>query len=198
MIKTFADRHTLELYETGKSSRFPPDIRGRAIRRLEYIDHATGLEDLILQTARVLPVLLRQTRRPVGGIRPGAGDPPRPPPASRLRAPQDPAAGIPTSAKASPKLALCVWKALSSFLREDTGGGALPAAIVSIQTAGEFLNWHPTGHIRMLIAESRDSARFSSESRRGTNRPGAGLSPSTPSVSTSDVCMDFGLMPVPW
>jgi len=46
MIKTFADRHTQELYETGKSRRFPPDIRGRAMRRLEYIDHATGVEDL--------------------------------------------------------------------------------------------------------------------------------------------------------
>ena len=46
-----------------------------------------------------------------------------------------------------PKLALCAWKALSSFLREDTGGNALPAAIVSIQTAGEFLNWHPHLHV---------------------------------------------------
>jgi hypothetical protein len=34
----------------------------------------------------------------------------------------------------------------SSFLREDTGGDALPTAIVSIQTAGEFLNWHPHLH----------------------------------------------------
>src|SRR4030067_2889392 len=46
MIKTFADRHTQELYETGKSRRFRPDVRGRAIRRLEYIDPQTGLEDL--------------------------------------------------------------------------------------------------------------------------------------------------------
>jgi hypothetical protein len=46
-----------------------------------------------------------------------------------------------------PKLALYVWKALSAFLREDTGGNALPAAIVSIQTAGEFLNWHPHLHV---------------------------------------------------
>jgi hypothetical protein len=49
-----------------------------------------------------------------------------------------------------PKLALCAWKALSSFLREDTGGDDLPAAIVSIQTAGEFLNWHP--HLHVLAA----------------------------------------------
>ena len=46
MIKTFADKETLELYETGKSKRLPPDIRRRAIRRLEYLDLATGLEDL--------------------------------------------------------------------------------------------------------------------------------------------------------
>ena len=46
MIKTFADRYTRELYETGKSKRFPPDIWNRAVRKLEYIDLATGLEDL--------------------------------------------------------------------------------------------------------------------------------------------------------
>jgi hypothetical protein len=49
-----------------------------------------------------------------------------------------------------PKLSLCAWKALSNFLRADTGGDALPAAIVSIQTAGEFLNWHP--HLHVLAA----------------------------------------------
>ncbi|MDH3383480.1 MAG: hypothetical protein OEM42_05395, partial [Deltaproteobacteria bacterium] len=37
-----------------------------------------------------------------------------------------------------PELALCVWKALSAFLREDTGNNTLPAAIVSIQTAGDL------------------------------------------------------------
>lgn len=46
MIKTFADRHTLELYENGKSKRFPSGIWKRAARRLEYIDLATGLDDL--------------------------------------------------------------------------------------------------------------------------------------------------------
>jgi len=46
MIKTFADRHTQELYATGKSSRWPPEIRKRAVRKLEYIDHAVRLEDL--------------------------------------------------------------------------------------------------------------------------------------------------------
>jgi len=46
MIKTFADRHTKEMYDTGKSKRFPPDIWKRAVRKLEYIDLATQLEDL--------------------------------------------------------------------------------------------------------------------------------------------------------
>lgn len=46
MIKTFADKHTQELYVTGKSKRLPPDLLRRAIRRLEYINLATCLDDL--------------------------------------------------------------------------------------------------------------------------------------------------------
>ncbi len=46
MIKTFADRYTQELYLTGRSKRFPPDITRRATRKLEYIDLATRLDDL--------------------------------------------------------------------------------------------------------------------------------------------------------
>ena len=46
MIKTFADRHTRELYETGKSKRCPTEVRKRALRKLEYLDLATGLDDL--------------------------------------------------------------------------------------------------------------------------------------------------------
>lgn len=46
MIKTFADRHTQELYATGKSKRFPADIGKRAARKLEYVDLATQLNDL--------------------------------------------------------------------------------------------------------------------------------------------------------
>jgi len=46
VIKTFADRHTQELYETGKSKRLPSDIWKRAKRRLEYLDIAKGLDDL--------------------------------------------------------------------------------------------------------------------------------------------------------
>lgn len=46
MIRTFADRDTKELYTTGRSKRLSPDIRKRAIRKLEYIDLALRLEDL--------------------------------------------------------------------------------------------------------------------------------------------------------
>lgn len=46
MIKTFADKHTYDLFVTGKSKKFQPDILKRAVRRLENIDLATSLDDL--------------------------------------------------------------------------------------------------------------------------------------------------------
>jgi proteic killer suppression protein len=46
VIKTFADKRTKDLYETGKAKRFPPDVAKRAARKLEYVDLATTLEDL--------------------------------------------------------------------------------------------------------------------------------------------------------
>ena len=46
MIKTFADRHTQDVYVTGRSRRLPPDITRRARRKLEYVDVASRLEDL--------------------------------------------------------------------------------------------------------------------------------------------------------
>ena len=46
MIKTFADRRTKDLYETGSAKRFPADVAKRAGRKLEYVDLATTLEDL--------------------------------------------------------------------------------------------------------------------------------------------------------
>ncbi len=46
MIKTFADKHTQDIYIKGNSKRIAPDIIKRAIRRLEYIDLATCLDDL--------------------------------------------------------------------------------------------------------------------------------------------------------
>ena len=46
VIKTFADKPTKDLYENGKSKRFPPDMWERALRKLEYLDLATSLFDL--------------------------------------------------------------------------------------------------------------------------------------------------------
>lgn len=46
MIKSFADRRTQELFVEGKSRRFPSDIIRRAIRKLDYVNLATGIDDL--------------------------------------------------------------------------------------------------------------------------------------------------------
>jgi proteic killer suppression protein len=46
VIKTFSDKHTYEFYSTGKSKRLPADLLKRAMRRLEYVNLATCLEDL--------------------------------------------------------------------------------------------------------------------------------------------------------
>ena len=46
MIKTFADRRTRDLFTTGAAKRFPPDVAKRAVRKLEYVDLATSLDDL--------------------------------------------------------------------------------------------------------------------------------------------------------
>jgi len=46
VIKSFSDKDTERLYATGKSRRLPPDLARRAIRRLEYLDLATSLDDL--------------------------------------------------------------------------------------------------------------------------------------------------------
>ena len=46
MIKTFADKHSLELYKTGKSRKFPAEIHARGARKLEYINLAERLDDL--------------------------------------------------------------------------------------------------------------------------------------------------------
>ena len=46
MIKSFADRQAEELFVTGKSRSFPPEITRRARRKLEYVDLAAELNDL--------------------------------------------------------------------------------------------------------------------------------------------------------
>jgi len=60
VISTFADRHTKELYETGKSKRFPSEIWKRAMRKLEYLDLATGLDDLRVPPSNRLHQLTRE------------------------------------------------------------------------------------------------------------------------------------------
>jgi proteic killer suppression protein len=57
VIKTFSDKHTLELYKTGNSKQLQPDIRKRAIRKLEYIDLATTLDDLRIPPSNRLHLL---------------------------------------------------------------------------------------------------------------------------------------------
>jgi proteic killer suppression protein len=47
MTRTFGDKRTQELYATGTAKRFPPDVVQRARRRLEYLDLASRLEDLM-------------------------------------------------------------------------------------------------------------------------------------------------------
>jgi proteic killer suppression protein len=46
MIKSFADKQTYELFTTGTTRRLSANLMKRAVRHLEYIHHATCLEDL--------------------------------------------------------------------------------------------------------------------------------------------------------
>jgi len=62
VIKTFADSHTRDLYVTGKSRRFPPEIARRALRKLEYIDLAIGLDDLKVPPSNRLHELTRDRK----------------------------------------------------------------------------------------------------------------------------------------
>lgn len=62
MIKTFADKHTQELYLTGKSKRFPSEITKRAKRKLEYVNLATCLDDLQVPSGNRLHEL-KQNRK---------------------------------------------------------------------------------------------------------------------------------------
>jgi proteic killer suppression protein len=67
MIKTFADRRTLDLYTTGKAKRIPPDVARRAACKLEYVDLATRLEDLKVPPGNRLHALAgdRQARHAI-------------------------------------------------------------------------------------------------------------------------------------
>ena len=46
MVKTFADKRTAELFVKGRARGFPPDVARRAVRKIEYVDLATRLDDL--------------------------------------------------------------------------------------------------------------------------------------------------------
>ncbi len=62
MIKTFADKHTRDFYEKGKSKRFPSDISKRVMRKLEYVDLATNLDDLKVPPSNRLHELERERK----------------------------------------------------------------------------------------------------------------------------------------
>jgi toxin HigB-1 len=57
MIKSFADREAQRLFTTGKSRRLPPDLVRRALRRLEYVDLASDLNDLTVPPSNRLHAL---------------------------------------------------------------------------------------------------------------------------------------------
>ncbi|HRG49550.1 MAG: type II toxin-antitoxin system RelE/ParE family toxin [Cellvibrionales bacterium] len=57
MIKTFADKHTKELFETGKSKKVAADVLSRAIRKLEYVNFAISLDDLKVPPGNKLHLL---------------------------------------------------------------------------------------------------------------------------------------------
>jgi toxin HigB-1 len=57
VIKTFADKHTRQVYQTGKTRRLPPEVISRAVRRLEYINLASSLDDLKVPPSNKLHAL---------------------------------------------------------------------------------------------------------------------------------------------
>jgi toxin HigB-1 len=62
MIKTFADKHTRDIFELGKSKRFSSDMISRIIRRLEYIDLAATVEDLKIPPSNRFHALIGDRR----------------------------------------------------------------------------------------------------------------------------------------
>ena len=60
VIKTFADKHTQDLYVTGRSRRFPPEVVRRAVRKLAQLNAATVLRDLRVPPSNRLHALSRE------------------------------------------------------------------------------------------------------------------------------------------
>ena len=57
MIKTFADKQTQQLYLTGKARRVPPEVVKRAARKLEQVNAAVRVEDLMVPPGNRLHLL---------------------------------------------------------------------------------------------------------------------------------------------
>ena len=57
MIKTFADEQTQQLYLTGKARRVPPEVVKRAARKLEQVNAAVRVEDLMVPPGNRLHLL---------------------------------------------------------------------------------------------------------------------------------------------
>ena len=57
MIKTFADEQTQQLYLTGKARRVPPEVAKRAARKLEQVNAAVRVEDLMVPPGNRLHLL---------------------------------------------------------------------------------------------------------------------------------------------
>lgn len=62
MIKTFADKQTHDLFVTGKSRKFPPEVIRRALRKLEYLNLASCLDDLKVPPSNCLHELERERK----------------------------------------------------------------------------------------------------------------------------------------
>ena len=57
MIKSFANKHTSDLFFAGRSRRLPPDVIRRAIRKLEHVPLAKELDDLRVPASNRLHAL---------------------------------------------------------------------------------------------------------------------------------------------
>jgi toxin HigB-1 len=57
MIKTYADKATKQLFTTGKSKKFQADIIRRAILKLELLDTAVDVDDLLIPPSNALETL---------------------------------------------------------------------------------------------------------------------------------------------
>jgi proteic killer suppression protein len=62
MIRTFADKYTKDLYLTGRSRKFPPQIVRRAIRKLDQVSAATKLDELKVPPSNRLHALERERK----------------------------------------------------------------------------------------------------------------------------------------